>query len=107
MAFIIYYQYEFCRLELYASRYPCRVITHIPTILDAASDLLRGVYFSLTEGIEGKNVHEFVEHSKSIISNQGDRVFPSVSLCIEKFMDPSLTDEQRREYLLTASLLCR
>lgn len=83
------------------------LVTHTPTILDAGSDLLRAVYSSFIEGLDGTNVRIFVQHAKDILSMYEESVSPTVMRCIEKFDDTTLTDVQRQEYLLTASLVCR
>lgn len=87
-------------------------MTYKPTPQDAASDLLRCIYASLSkEGFKNPNFETFFSHALKVIDQCGDdldpRILGVVKRCLSRAKDPNLEEAKAREDLLTAASLLR
>jgi len=85
-------------------------MTHRPTLFDAAADLRRCIYASLSsEGFNNPNFHRFLSHALGIIDQIEDakepRVLEIVNRCLSRAQGQDIDSIKAREDLLMAALL--
>lgn len=76
-------------------------MSHVPNLQDAACDLLRCVYFSNYEKFF-VNAEKIINQNRELLSRKR---LGEIKSFLEKAKDSRLNIEQKREHLVTASIL--
>lgn len=81
-------------------------MSHLPNLLDAATDLRRSIYASFAqEGFESKTPQMFIQSAQKIIRKNNFDRSKQVKDLLTEAQDKSLEDNKRRENLLMAAVL--